>query len=182
MLSNDVVQKINKEFGRDVRYSSDAEELAVAIHAKTGERLSVNTIKRLLGMLDENRAPRLSTLDIIAKYLDFNTWGELCKTTTVCDSFFGGCDEVDARSLSEGDNVVFTYNPDRRVVCVCLAEKCQFRVTYSMNSKLCEDDIITVEHFIVNYPLLVTDVLRNGVSLGRYTAGKVYGLTSVKVF
>ena len=58
-------------------------------------------------------------------------------------------------------------------------EKNQFKVLESLNSKLKVDDIIEVNHFVLNYPLMVNDVVRNGISLGKFTAGKVSGITKL---
>ena len=44
------------------------------------------------------------------------------------------------------------------------------------NSKLKEGDEIVLTHFVKGYPLLVSEVIRNGKSLGRFVAGKERGI------
>ena len=51
-----------------------------------------------------------------------------------------------------------------------------FRVIGSENSKLCQDDLLTLTHIVRHYPLLVSDVIREGKSLGAFTAGKAQGI------
>ena len=42
-------------------------------------------------------------------------------------------------------------------------------------------DEVEIQNFILHHPLLVAQVWRNGDSLGQYTAGRVSGLSSIKV-
>jgi hypothetical protein len=52
----------------------------------------------------------------------------------------------------------------------------RFRILKSMNSKLKANDEITITHIVQNYPLLVSEVVRDGKSLGSFTAGKAQGI------
>ena len=52
----------------------------------------------------------------------------------------------------------------------------RFRVQESINSKLRAGDELTATHIVQGYPLLVSDVLREGQSLGSFTAGKAQGI------
>jgi len=57
----------------------------------------------------------------------------------------------------------------------------QFKVISSSNSKLFVNDLLDVTHFVLNYPLIILNVVRAGNSMGRFTAGKVGGLTVLKL-
>ena len=57
--------------------SRDCELLAPDIESATGEHIGVNTMKRLLGFIADERTPRTSTLDVIARYLGFDNWEAL---------------------------------------------------------------------------------------------------------
>ena len=63
-------QKSHKEF----RTSGDCEFLSLDIESVTGEHIGVNTLKRLLGFINDEREARISTLDVIARYLGFENW------------------------------------------------------------------------------------------------------------
>ena len=71
-----ITELLQQKARRELRLSSDCEYLALDIETVTGEHIGVNTLKRLLGFIDDEREPRLSTLDIIARYLNFNNWDE----------------------------------------------------------------------------------------------------------
>ena len=182
MLESNVRQLIEKQFGKDIRYPSDAEALSYAIQEKTKESLSVNTLKRLLGMVGDVDRPRLYTLDVVARYVGFSNWDKL-QEYLKGNNDLSGFDEISgivASDLTTGDQVTFEYAPNRKVTCENLSGN-SFVVTGSENSKLKVGDIIEVESFILNSPLVSLNVTRDGVALGPYTAGKATGLSSVKV-
>ena len=171
-VTNLLKQKSNKDF----RISADCEYLALDIESKTGEHIGVNTIKRLLGMIEDEREPRLSTLDIIARYLDFNSWDELRIYDDKSNSSFDSLsDEIRVGGLSKGQKIEISYLPDRLLSLEYLGDH-HFRILSSLNSKLQDGDQIEMSHIVSGYPLLVSDVIRDGKSLGSFVAGKSQGI------
>ena len=57
----------------------------------------------------------------------------------------------------------------------------RYRIVESENSKLLVDDEVEILSFVLHHPLLVLNVWRNGESLGQFTAGRVSGLSSIKI-
>ena len=55
-----------------------------------------------------------------------------------------------------------------------------FVVTESKNSKLLPGDRIRINHLILHYPLIIVNVCRDNKDLGRFTAGKISGITSIQ--
>src|SRR5574344_2658186 len=74
VLSQITKNRIEKVFGKPIRYSSDYYALAIDIEEKISEHIGVNTLKRLMGEMGPTKEPRLSTLDVIAKYIGFENW------------------------------------------------------------------------------------------------------------
>lgn len=74
--------------GFDVTTAAGATMLANDIESKTGERLAANTIKRLVGVIPYNNKPRITTLNIIARYLGWPSWESLMNDHR--SSAFGG--------------------------------------------------------------------------------------------
>jgi len=181
MLPPEIIDKLQAKFGKQIRYSSDADELSHKISVATGKNISVNTIKRMLGMIGGEFTPRLFTLDIISVYLGFDNWESLAASTgRIESSLFNPKDEVIGSTLEEGDMIVFEYAPNRKVTLSCLGCS-KFRVIGSENSKLQVGDAIRANFFVVNYPLIVSEVFRDGTCLGNFVAGKAGGLTSIRV-
>lgn len=80
--------------------------LALDVESVTGEHIGVNTLKRLLGFIDDEREPRISTLDVIARYLGFENW-EMLKIfdDRSNSSFESSAKEVRVTDLSVGQCV-----------------------------------------------------------------------------
>ena len=178
MIFSPFIQKqLKHKSGVDFQDPSDAAQLALDIETVTGEHVGVNTMKRLLGMIDDEREPRVSTLNIVARYLGYADWAELRLFDNGSNSDFGDDEEgvLVASSLSEGSRLSISYAPDR-VVRLCHLHGDHFVVEHSANSKLKEGDEIVVTHFVKGYPLLVGEVIRNGKSLGRFIAGRERGI------
>lgn len=179
VLPEHIFKLIEKHSGRAVTRSTDCEFIALDIESVTGEHIGVNTIKRLLGFIDDERQPRKTTLDIIARYLGCNTWEEMMgREDSLMSSAFvpGKRKEVMVRDLEVGKRVRISYRPNR-VITIEYQGDYHFTVIESINSKLQAGDVLTLTHIIHQYPLLVSEVVRSGLSLGAFTAGNPYGIT-----
>ena len=179
ILSFYIRKLLQERCGHELRLSSDCDFLAHDIESKTGEHVGVNTVKRLLGFIADERHPRASTLDIVARYLGYESWGVLAMLDDKSNSSFTPTDgELRSADLQKGAKVEIAYLPDRRVLMEHRGEGC-FVVLSSVNSKLAVGDELMIQHFVKGYPLLVTDVIRGGRSMGSFTAGKTNGLTEI---
>ena len=171
-----VTDLLKQKSNRDFRLSGDCEYLALDIESVTGEHIGVNTLKRLLGFIDDEREPRISTLDVIARYLGFDNWDVLSVYDARSNSSFEpSTEEIRVSSLAIGQRLQISYLPDRQIDMEYIGEN-RFRILKSMNSKLKANDEITITHVVQSYPLLVSEVVRDGKSLGSFTAGKAQGI------
>ena len=146
-----VIDLLKQKSKKDFRLSGDCEYLALDIESVTGEHIGVNTLKRLLGFIDDEREPRPSTLDIIE-------------------------DEIRVSDLATGQHIQISYLPDRLIELEYCGDE-QFVVKESQNSKLQIDDKLAISHIVKGYPLLVSHVWRDGADLGSFTAGKAQGIS-----
>jgi len=171
-----VIEKLREKSGNEIRLSRDCELLALDIESVTGEHIGVNTMKRLLGFIADERTPRTSTLDVIARYLGFADWDELrLFDENSSNSSFDDRDEYLACNLEKGQQLVIFYPPNRSLTIEHLDGN-RFRVLESENSKLLPGDMLTLTHIVRGYPLLVAEVIRDGQNLGAFTAGKAQGI------
>ena len=176
-----VIELLKRKSENDLRLPSDCELLSLDIQSKTGVRIGATTLKRLLGFAQDERQPHTSTLDAIAQYLGYAHWEEVMKIEDQGNSDFNNFyDELRSDSLQKGDCVQVTYLPDRQLVFEYQGNG-HYHVVESQNSKLQVGDDVEIQNFILHHPLLVAQVWRNGDSLGQFTAGRVSGLSSIKV-
>lgn len=168
---------LQQKANRKLRLPADCEYLALDIEMVTGEHIGVNTLKRLLGFIDDEREPRLSTLDIIARYLDFENWDLLkCFDDKSNSSFNATEDEIRTIDLYLDQRIQISYLPDRLIEIEYSGDE-RFVVKESQNSKLQIGDELIITHIVKGYPLLVSHVWREGIDLGAFTAGKAQGIS-----
>lgn len=74
-------EAIEAECGRKMRTPKDYDFLADAIFEKLHQSISPTTLKRLWGYLSESATPRTSTLDILAQFVNYESWQAFCKQT-----------------------------------------------------------------------------------------------------
>ncbi len=176
-----IIELLKRKSENGLRLPSDCELLSLDIYSKTGVRIGATTLKRLLGFAQDERQPHTSTLDAIACYLGYAHWDELAKIENEGNSDFNNfSDELRSDSLQRGDSVQVTYLPNRQLLFEYQGND-RFLVVESLNSKLRVGDEVEIQNFILHHPLLVAQVWRDGDSLGQYTAGRVSGLSSIKV-
>lgn len=177
MLNKNVIKLIEDKYGKPIDSSADCERLVFDIESKTGERLGFTTLKRLLGFTAEQAKPRLSTLNILARYLGFNSYKELEDSVdNKGDSDFN----THAKSILSSDlrtevDINISYYPNRRLKLKHIKDD-EYIVMESINGSLQAGDVIFVDSFTSELPMIVKDVIRNGKSLGRYIAGKKFGI------
>lgn len=177
----EIKEKLEAKLGKRIRLSGDCSILALDIEQVTHEHIGINTLKRLLGFIPDEREPRATTLNIIANYMGYESWDALIKTESPSNSDFKEATEgIDVSQLALGEKVQIEYFPNRRVV-MEYQGNFLFRVIHSENSKLHVNDILEVHHIISSYPLIVSEVIRAGKSLGLFTAGQTSGLSSVSI-
>lgn len=177
MLDKGIIRYLEEKTGRPIRSSSDCERLALDIETTTGERLGVTTLKRLLGFTSEKAEPRISTLDIIARYFGFYSYKELNDAiNNKGDSDFDtNAKTVISSQLPTDVELNLSYYPNRMLKLKHIMND-KFFVLESINGSLKEGDIVFIDSFTDGLPLVAKNVIRLGKSLGTYTAGKKLGI------
>ncbi len=181
MLNALIIKEIEEKFGTPIKYPKDCESLSNSIQLNCNKVISVTTLKRLMGFVKQVEQPHRYTLDIIANYIGYKDWDDVIRFVGSKDnSSFFQLEGIDVSTLRKGNKIEFTYEPKRFVVLSYLGDT-KFKVKESKNSKLQKDDLISFTYITLNHPLISSEVIRNGNSLGKFTAGKVNGITSIKI-
>lgn len=176
-----VTEMLRQKSGSDLRLPSDCEILSLDIESKTGVRIGATTLKRLIGFANDEQRPHASTLNVIARYLGYAHWDELSKIEDQGNSDFSSSDdELRSSDLQIGQEVEITYLPNRHVVLTYHGGN-RYTVRVSENSKLQVGDEVEILNFVLHHPLLVMQVWRNNEALGQFTAGRVSGLSTIRV-
>lgn len=176
-----VIKMLSMKVGLDVTTPSGATYLRDDIESAIGERLSANTIKRLVGTLSYESIPRDTTLDILAQYLGYSSWKLLNEYIQNKISGFNVDDTfIPLFSQPKGREIVLEWDPDRIIKIRHLEEK-EYEVVSSVNSKLQTNDKLKLSYIAQGFPLMIAEVIRNGKSLGNYIASSSFGLKRIKL-
>ena len=173
-------EAVERRAGRGMVAPRDFRDLSTAIHSSTGMLVSPDTLKRFWGYLGEKRRtkPFKFTLDAISKYAGYASW----------DSFAGNCNaawlnssdyilkvDLQAAKVPQGTVLELAWAPDR-LVCIVSMGECMFRVLESRNSKLSVGDTFRTELFMEGEPLLLTNLVHEGMPQMKYLCGRVDGI------
>lgn len=181
MDSKLLIRMLSERSGYDVATPHGAERLQKDIEIATGERLSVNTVKRVLGVIPYFSSPRSSTLEIFSRYLNFpNVKSLMIALQSQQSDFSLPSNFIDASLLPEGCRLRIKWAPDRELYLRHQREG-NYIVEKSVNSKVIAGDNLTLGYLSAGYPMIIKEVIRNGESLGIYTAAAEGGLKEVDI-
>lgn len=174
-----LITMLSEKAGINVSTPAGAEWLRNDIEKVTGENLSINTIKRITGVLEYEGTHRTIMLDIIARYLGYSSWSVLDNVLQEKISFFGDeKDTLDLEKLPLGQLLEICWDPDRLILLRHAANRI-FTVVESRNSKLQAGDTLKLSQIAPGFPFYASDVTRDGHSLGTYTAATINGVNSI---
>ncbi len=88
--------------------------------------------------------------------------------------------KIETKNLSEGTQIQLRYEPSRVIVMTYLGDD-EFLINETKNSKLQKGDRIRLTHFVQGQEMIVSEVIRDGRSLGGYRAAKDGGVTSLEI-
>lgn len=175
-------QMLKSQFGRDMETPADFSDLSDDIRDKLKcSTMSATTLKRLFGYIKYDKDISLSSLSLLARYLGYSGWNAFCMNYK-SESGFISSQVIYSKNLSKGDSVVFEWNPNR----YCLAEflgNDRFLVKDAQYCKLGIGDTFTTTQFILNNPLIITDLIQVRMPENppkKYVAGSKSGLTKLK--
>ena len=176
-LRSDLEQRV----GQQLQSPADFQLLIQQIWEKNHAVLSLSTIKRLWGYVESNGAPRLSTLNTLAKFLDFTDWNAYLvaleqRGGTESAMFTGEC--IQTADLQAGDRIAVAWQPNRQCTFRYIGDN-QFIVEESKNAKLQRCTTFSAVRFTIGHPMYLDNILLADGTRTSYVAGKRNGLTSV---
>lgn len=170
---------VEDRYGQSINSPTDFAGLCDQLAFALGESLSISTVKRVWGYVSGYSSVRLSTLNVLARYVGCRDWREFCDTLSSTDvSGFPTGDVVALSSLGVGDLVEVTWSPGRRIVVQNLGQG-RMRVTESQRSKLAVGTTFSCTGFVNGEQLVFTQVERAGTDHSQtYVCGKRGGITA----
>ena len=177
-----LLEEVERKYGRKVSTSTDFESLSVVIEHEIGEYISSSTLKRLWGYVTLKPTPRISTLDVLSRYIghqSFAVYRESLKKSGAVDSAFFSTPFISSSDLAVGEILALGWAPNR-LVTLRYEGNDTFTVLKSANAKLEEGDCFRATQFLLGYPLYIDHIQRIDGTTPSYVAGKNGGLNRLE--
>ena len=172
---------IEKHIGQALLSPSDFHGLIQQIWNQQRAILSLSTIKRLWGYVESNGTPRLSTLNTLARFLDFADWNAYLVSLEQhggIESAMCAGEGIQTADLQTGDLIAVAWQPNRLCIFRYLGDNL-FVVEESKNAKLQVGTTFSAVRFMISEPMYLDNILLADGTRTSYVAGKHHGLTSV---
>ena len=177
---HELKRQIEEQLRRKMKTPRDFIFLSGVIWDRTHETISPTTLKRLWGYIDGGDQTRSTTLDILSKALGFTDW----------EDFLAGLDQgsgsdpvlaphVSADKLEPDDRLFVSWKPNRRCTFRYLGDT-KFVVEESENSKLKKGDTFSATLFILNEPLLLSNLVHGNNPPVPFVVGNRDGLCEIE--
>lgn len=176
----ELILLVEAKLGRPLTAPVDFSLLSLEIEKKLNEAISISTIKRLVGYVNDEHKPSITTLNLLARYVDYPSWTTL--QLQLDDTTSGSLNEdiIQANQLEIGDELMFEWLPDRSC-----------RVRYMGNHKFQVIEVAGSKHLqvgdtfetlimCVGQPVMATNHVHNNEDHAIYVIGRRHGLSSLK--
>lgn len=173
-------EAVEKKIQKKLLTPSDFDLLAASIAKESHDRISLSTLKRVWGYVNNKHRLRNETLSILARFVGYNDWTDFCKAHSgFVDSDILIDGKIATSDLCIGDRIEIGWNPNRTCQVEYTGNDC-FIVRKAENSKLSVGDTFKAMVFCIGQPLIVSS-LRHGLDDREYfyIAGRQNGLTKL---
>lgn len=165
---------IKEKSGLAFDKTKDYDSLCDIIFSATSRTIGVNTIKRLMGYIIDDRKTNEYTLNTIAIYLGFKDWEELCNSIRFDSDWNFNDEAIYVEDLPCGCKVSVKYlNREVTFMVVTNKNAKMLQVIDAQNSSLTVGDILDVDNLRIGDFLEAKKVYR-GDTIGNYrTNGEI---------
>ena len=182
-LKATLLDEVEQRAGYHLRSTSDFNRLSTQVFETVGVTISSSTLKRLWGYVEGYDTVRVSTLDILAKFVGCDNWEAYCRLQNGDEGSFwlDGALGIAMSELQVGDLIEITWSPGRRIVASYMGQG-RMRVEQSERGKLAVGDTFSCSGIVNGQPLLLTQVQHRGnMHVVNYQCGKHGGVQARKI-
>ncbi|MCD8202496.1 MAG: hypothetical protein LUD48_02495 [Prevotella sp.] len=174
ILSNEIINDIKAKSGLVLDKTKDMEILSSYIFKETNRNIGTTTLKRLFGIINDDRRSSDFTLNTIAMYLGFMSWDEYVNTKNINSIWRYDDDTVYIQKLDIGTKLRIRYlNRVVTLEVICVENIHVLKVIEAENSSLLTDDILYI-HCIRKGEVLIAEKVVRGKNIGNYkTNGEI---------
>lgn len=179
---SDLIKITNKNLGFQPQTPSDFNRLILSIQKKTGQTISLSSIKRLWGYIEYSSKPSQNILNILSRFNDFDDWNDYLRRygTLGIDesSHFLSDTTIESDNLTPGDILDVCWDKDKSCRIEYLSDH-RFRILDSENIKLLPGDEFTMHSIASGLPFYASDIRRGDQTISGYIGARTSGVKSI---
>jgi len=175
----ELIRLIETKLGRPLTAPVDFSLLSLEIEKSLNETISISTIKRLVGYVNDEHKPSITTLNLLARYVGYRNWDDL--QVHMEDTTSGSLNEeiIQTSSLAIGDELEMKWLPDRYCHVKYMGEH-RFEVINVEGSKhLQVGDTFETLVMCLGQPVMATNHMHGSEYRPVYIIGRRHGLSSL---
>lgn len=177
---NELIKLVENKLGQPLMAPADFNLLSLEIERSLNEKISISTIKRLVGYVNDEHKPSITTLNLLARYIGYPNWIALQLQIDDITSGSLNDDIIRSSDLANGDEVEFDWAPNRHCHVKYLGEQ-RFEVMEVSGSKhLQAGDTFETMVMCVGQPVMATNHIHGNERRPVYIIGRRHGLSSLK--
>ena len=177
-MTKKLCKEIEAALNRQMQTPKDFEFLKERIYARLHVLVSRTTLMRLWGYIEKDVQPRVSTLNILSKFLGYQDWKsfqENAKLPKEQQSNPIMSRKLSVSELVRGDRLRLTWQPER--VCdIEYLDDLNFRVIASANTRLHVGDTFQCSLILEGEPLYIDNLKQGDQQSTAYVCGKKSGV------
>lgn len=174
--------RVEETIGYKLLSPKDFNNVSEQVFRQLNVMISPTTLKRIWGYLHSDNAPRLSTLNILSRFVGYDDWAAFVVAThqeVQNQSNLILQRHLESDELKVGERLQITWLPDRKCILQYRGEHL-FEVLESENSTLNVGDTFQCSIFIEGEPLYVDHLHHGSYEDISYVAGKTDGIRFLK--
>lgn len=180
----DLIKITNKNLGFEPQTPSDFNQVSYAVKKKTGQEISLSSIKRLWGYVSYSNSPSKNILNILSRFNDFDDWDDYLRRygTLGIDesSHFLNDNMIESDSLNAGDVLMISWDKDKSCKVEYFGEH-RFKVLESCNIKLLPGDEFLMHSVAVGLPFYASEIHRGDEFITGYIGARTSGVKFFKI-
>ena len=176
----ELIRLVESKLGRPLAAPVDFSLLSLEVEKTLNETISISTIKRLVGYVNDEHKPSVTTLNLLARYVGHPNWMAL--QMQIDDTTSGSLNEdvIQSSDLAEGEEVEFEWLPSRYCHVRYLG-KHRFEVVEVTGSKhLQPGDTFETLVMCVGQPVMATNHIHGEEQHPIYIIGRRHGLSALR--
>lgn len=178
---NELLRLVQNKLGRSLATPSDFDALLLSVSQTTGERMSISTIKRLVGYVNDSHEPSNATLSVLARYLGYRDWQAFKLRNEDPTSGSLSHEIIQSDQLNIEDEVEMEWLPDRYCRMRYLGQHHFEVIAVKGSNRLSVGDTLDVMVFGLGQPMMATNHTHDGKLKPLYIAGRTHGLARLSL-